>query len=147
MLTENPIKEPQTSGDCPRALTRSVNSQNPIQHRSPHEQVRVTRSEFAQVLAQLCAMKRTAEFTTPAVWAWYAVLCIFPVEVLTCAVIRLGLEQVRFPELADVYVECKREAAKRGIMRRRWAPNATGSLTTPTDSEIHAIAERMNLPS
>ncbi len=125
---------------APRVCASSQNSQG------WERRTQIDKMEFAKAMAHLCALKRTTVFTPEQVHAWYSCLCIFPAEIINRIVIRIGLEDKRFPDLADVYLACRREAIKRGLIERLFAPNADSDINArPSEKEILAIAERLGL--
>lgn len=72
----------------------------------------VKQTDFAKVIACLCVLKRTADFTD----AWYNGLGTFPIWIINRAVLKLATSQDRFPEFGDVYQLCRREAIRAGLL-------------------------------
>jgi hypothetical protein len=88
----------------------------------------------------LTALKRTNDMTRPQVEAWFAVLGIFPVEVVNAAVIEICLTETRFPEVGDLYQICRRSIPV------PYCP--MGEQRTdgrPTKAEVSEVAKRLGL--
>lgn len=88
----------------------------------------------------LVALKRTADLTPVQIRAWYAVLGGFKIETINAAVIELVLNEVRFPELGDLYAICRRSLPK------SYAPLGHGKENErPSKAEVRAVAERLGM--
>lgn len=91
-------------------------------------------------MANLSALKRTADMTTIELKAWYAVLAGFPSTVLNRAIIEVALTKERFPDVGDLYQICRRSLPK------RYCAHGDGEESSRlAPSEIAAVAERLGL--
>lgn len=89
----------------------------------------------------LCALKRTANLQTAELRAWHAVLGTFKPETINRAVLLTVASQERFPEVSDLWQECRR-IEKRQAPYNPHGGDVSRSLTEP---EIREIAERIGL--
>lgn len=92
-------------------------------------------------MAVLVALKRTAEFQPAELKAWHSVLGTFRPETINRAVLLVVASQQRFPEVSDLWQECRR-IEKRQAPYNPHGGDVSRSLTEP---EIRDIAERIGL--
>lgn len=93
-------------------------------------------------MAVLAALKRTAEFQPTELKAWHAVLGTFRPETINRAVLLVVASQDRFPEVSDLWQQCRR------IEKRQapYSPHAPASdARSLTEPEIVEIAARIGL--
>lgn len=105
----------------------------------------MTKAEFGIAIANLCALKRTADFTKPQVAAWFAVLGQFPAWCVNRAVVELATSQERFPEVGDLYKIARREAINHGLITEPYSPHGTGDGRHVGTKEVETIAAALNL--
>lgn len=92
-------------------------------------------------MAVLAALKRTAEFQPTELKAWHAVLGTFKPETINRAVMLVVASQDRFPEVSDLWQQCRR-IEKRQAPYNPHGGDVNRSLTEP---EIVEIAARIGL--
>lgn len=98
--------------------------------------------DFLVAMGTLVALKRTADFTQTQLRAWHAVLGTFRPATINKAVLLVVASQDRFPEVSDLWQECRR------IEKRQapYSPHASASdARSLTEPEIREIAERIGL--
>lgn len=89
----------------------------------------------------LIALKRTAALTDEQAEAWYAVLCGFRVQTINRAILTVCASQERFPELSDVFQQCRRIEPR----PQPYNPNGDGKVKPLYDDELCEIAARLGL--
>lgn len=117
----------------------------PISRPSTNSLPATTREEFVRSMAVLCALKRTAEFQASELKAWHAVLGGFPATTVNRAVLKLVASETRFPEVADLWQECRRIEKKSGRLVEPYNPNGGTVERTLTEPELVEIAQRIGL--
>jgi len=105
----------------------------------------VTDKEFAKAIANLCALKRTTEFSTLQLEVWYGGLKSFPPWIVNRAIIELGVSSERFPEFGDLYQLCRRSAIMSGLITEPYSPNSAEKRPTITTDEINTIGSALGL--
>lgn len=106
----------------------------------------VTKNEFAVALAHLCALKRTANFSSQEVAVWYGGLSSFPAWIVNKAVLAIGVSADRFPEFGDLYRFCREEAIRAGVMKEQpYSPNGAGEKKPVTTDELMRIGSALGL--
>lgn len=88
----------------------------------------------------LTAMKRTVDLTNNQIAAWYGVLRVFPIWVLNKAILVVCLSDTRFPDIGDVYQQCRSIAKKAGLCKEDYS-NTKGW----SNSELETIASSIGL--
>lgn len=97
---------------------------------------------FAKAMLTLTALKRTANLTQPQLRAWHAVLGTFRPATINKAVLLVVASQDRFPEVSDLWQECRRIEKRQAPYSPHASASEARSLTEP---EIREIAERIGL--
>lgn len=97
---------------------------------------------FTRAMATLCCLKRTTELTKPQAKHWFAVLQGYRPQTLNRAVIEVGCQLQRFPELSDILQVCRRIEPPERPYHPHGDPRKGDQVTK---LEVERIAARLGL--
>ena len=94
---------------------------------------RMTRVEFAEMVAILCESKLHVELTKPQMLVWYKLLSPFDARTIREAILKMACRSDPFPNAGAIYEECRRikGAADEASAKR------------PRMSELNTIADAL----
>lgn len=69
---------------------------------------RISKKEFAEMIAILCTSKLHVELDKPAMLVWWKLLCPFGTKTIRRAILSTALRSDPFPNLGSIFEECRR---------------------------------------
>lgn len=120
------------------AAPARLSSETSVSHRQSTSSVpRMTRVEFAEMVAILCESKLHVELTKPQMLVWYKLLSPFDARTIREAILKMACRSDPFPNAGAIYEECRRIKGA--------ADDA--SAKRPRMSELNTIADALGWKS